>query len=75
MDTMTYWVYENWTAENKARIHFADCPYCRDGRGIHPGASDKNGKWHGRFATFQEALDAAHRTGRNVSTCKHCNPH
>ena len=73
-DSVTYHVYENYS-ENKARIHFSHCRYCNYGEGIHErGLKTKNGEWHGRFATFQEALDAARGTGRNVSTCGHCNP-
>jgi len=74
-DSVTYHVYENYP-ENKARIHFSHCPYCNHGDGTQgEGPKTENGEWHGPFATFQEALDAAHRTGRNVSTCKHCKPH
>jgi len=75
----TYYVYENWTAEDKAIIHFSDCGSCNDGRGIHdPGRKidGKHGKWHGPFHTYEEALEAATRTGReDVRGCKVCRPH
>lgn len=70
---MTYHVYENWVAEgHKARIHRSDCGYCNNGRGFHPGASSRNGRWHGAFLSLSEAKEAATRTGGNVSFCKHC---
>ncbi len=72
---MGYHVYENWRAEgHKARIHYSHCSFCKDGKGIHKGASDKHRCWHGRFATFAAALDAAHATGGWVSKCKKCHP-
>ena len=73
--SVIYHVYENYP-ENKARIHFSHCRYCNCGKGVHGrGRKTENGEWHGPFNTFQEALDAANATGRNASTCKHCNPH
>ena len=72
---MTYYVYENWRADgHKAKIHLATCPYCNDGKGIHPGSSNKNGQWHGPYNDFQFASDKAQRVGTNVSVCKHCLP-
>jgi hypothetical protein len=75
----TYHVYENWTAEDKAIIHFSDCGYCNEGHGIHDPArktEGKHGRWHGPFDTYAEALKAATRTGReNVRGCKACRPH
>ncbi len=75
---MGYYIYENWTAEgHKARVHSSDCPYCNGGKGIHPGAGDRNGQWHHGFKTFREALAVARKlTGNeNARGCKHCNPH
>ena len=72
---MSYHVYENWQAEgHKARIHYSECSFCHDGKGIHPGASDDHGCWHGPFATMRDALDAAHATGGRVTMCKKCDP-
>lgn len=71
---MEYYVYENWTAETKARIHLAECRWCNHGRGIHPEASRRNGRWHGPFANFNAARGAARQTGRPVSMCMHCDP-
>lgn len=72
---ISYYVYENWTAENKAKIHFGHCSHCKYGKGIHPEASNKNGRWHGPFIDFSAAEKAAKETGKLVSICKICNPH
>jgi len=72
-DAIAYWVYLSRTAKKEAKIHCAHCPYCKDGQGLRPGAGGK-GEWQGPFATFQEALDAAQASGRNVGRCKHCDP-
>ena len=75
-EDMTYHVYENWTAEDKAKIHFSDCSFCNNGEGTDkPKVPGEHGEWHGAFDTFQEALRFARGTGRNVSTCGHCGPH
>ena len=68
---MTYHVYENFK-ENKAKIHFSNCPYCNNGKGTHRTVETENGQWLGPFQTFQEARRAAERTRRMVSECKHC---
>jgi hypothetical protein len=67
---MTYWVYENWRAENKAVIHHASCGYCNDGRGCHDNpCGNRNGKWHRPFSTYEEAEKTAKNTGRLVKNC------
>ena len=71
---VSYYVYENWTAEDKARIHFGHCYCCNFGQGNHPGSSNRNGCWHGPFASFDKALEVANATGRQVSNCKGCTP-
>ena len=70
-----YFVYENWTAEHKAVIHHADCKFCNSGKGLHPNAGTRNGKWHGPFASYDQALHAAQGTGRPVRNCKVCKPY
>jgi len=70
---MTYYVYENWTV-HKAKVHLSDCGYCNDGKGIHPDAGPYNGRWHGPFATLDEAVRVAQMTGEPVSKCKVCRP-
>ncbi|MBA3075525.1 MAG: hypothetical protein FP831_18155 [Anaerolineae bacterium] len=70
---MTFYIYENWQAgPHKARIHNATCRFCNNGNGIHPEASEENGKWHGPFKTLEETLTKAEQTGGKVSKCHHC---
>ena len=71
--TMTYHVYENWTV-HEAKVHFSDCPFCNNGKGIHPNAGSNNGRWLGPFATLDEALQVAQATGEPVSKCEFCWP-
>ncbi len=53
---MSYWIYENWTAENKAKLHEGSCSFCNEGLGIHDDKEEgMNGRWHGPFNTFSEA--------------------
>ena len=45
---MSYYVYENWTAEHKAVIHRGSCGNCNEGRGCHKNPlCGRNGRWHG----------------------------
>ncbi len=64
---MSFWVYENWVAENKAVVHFANCGYCNDGQGCHPNPlGNRNGQWSGPFEALAEAKNYAKSTGRPV---------
>ncbi len=64
---MSYYVYENWVAENKAVIHVGTCGYCKHGKGCHKNPlGKKNGQWHGPFETLDKAQNIANATGRNV---------
>lgn len=71
---MTYWVYENWVAEDKAVIHTATCGHCKNGQGCHPNPQgDRNGQWLGPFNTISQAESAATATGkptRRHTCCK-----
>lgn len=71
-----HWIYENWTAEKKAVIHEATCGHCNDGQGSHPGSTgDKNGRWHGPFASYGAAQEfAVSLEGRAVRDCGRCCP-
>ena len=73
---MTYHFYENWRVRpKKAKIHFSNCGSCNYGKGTNkPKEAGKNGRWHGPFATFEEAQEAARRTGNPDSPCGHCKP-
>ncbi len=74
VNQMQYYIYENWTADHKARIHLASCRWCNYGIGIYPQASERNGQWHGPFTSLDSATGAASQTGRTVSLCRHCEP-
>ena len=64
---MSFWVYENWTAEHKAVIHTGGCGNCNDGQGCHElRRGSQNGRWLGPFDSFQAANRAADATGRPV---------
>ena len=53
---MSYYFYENWTAEHKAVIHEGSCGYCNYGNGCHENPlGNRNGKWHGPFKSVEEA--------------------
>lgn len=69
---MSYFVYENWRADNKAKIHKGSCSFCNYGKGIHVQASSTNGKWSKPFASLEEAMKYAKSTGRKVSLCNFC---
>ena len=65
---MEYWVYEHWTAEDKAVVHAATCGFCNSGQGTNKQKprGDANGKWHGPYSTPADADVQAQRTGRPV---------
>lgn len=67
---MAYWVYENWQAgPHKAVVHDGSCGYCKDGRGRSgKGTNPAYGRWHGPYATLDEAQTAA--TGLQPSELK-----
>lgn len=73
-DQTTYFVYENWAAEDKAVIHFGSCSFCNQGKGIYPDSSTRNGRWLGPFTTYVSAKKAAEETGKPVRSCKKCAP-
>jgi hypothetical protein len=64
---MTYYIYENWIAENKAVIHRGSCGNCKEGKGCHENPlGNKNGKWSPPFKSIEEAERFAIETGRPV---------
>ena len=70
---VSYYVYENWVAENKAVIHRADCGHCNHGKGAHENTrGGQNGQWHGSFSTVEGAAKFAEETRRTVRKCAHC---
>ena len=74
---MSYYVYENWQANgHHTRVHHGECSYCKHGQGAHPGSGDKNGQWHGPFATVDAARAAPLRHSDAVRRpCGHCRPY
>ena len=72
-------------------IHFADCVHCDYGRGhnvrnlpndfidflrtIQVKSAKVSNRWIGPFQTYQQALDAARRTGKEVRKCNVCAPY
>lgn len=53
---MSYWVYENWRAgPNKVVLHHGSCGLCKDGKGARGGTNPAYGKWHGAFASRNDA--------------------
>ena len=71
-----YYIYENWVADKKAKIHKATCAYCNNGNGRHEEIhGDKNGRWHGPFSSYNKAKKAAlELEDRKISNCGHCVP-
>ena len=70
-----FYVYENWQAHgHTAKIHKAECSFCKYGKGFHGTDSRKHGQWLGPFVTFADARQAALKTKGTVSVCKFCGP-
>lgn len=67
---MTFYVYENWRADDKAVVHRADCSFCNSGKGTVRGTlGDVNGKWHGPFESEEKALRYAESLHREKTGC------
>jgi len=65
MGDMLFYIYENWTAENKAVVHRGSCGHCNSGKGCHDNPlGNKNGKWHGPFEKIEDFEIAAIRINR-----------
>ena len=73
---MSFYVYENWTAEDKAVIHKGSCGHCKYGCGTDKDKTEgRNGMWHGSYGTYSEALNAAELLTRyETKNCKKCRP-
>jgi len=64
---MAYYIYENWTAENKAVIHWGNCGFCREGQGCHANPlGTKNGQWLGPYDSLIETQRTARTLGRPI---------
>ena len=67
VNSMIYYVYENWTAEHKAVIHRGSCGNCNEGRGCHENPlGNIHGRWHGPFVSLEKARRVAENTGKPV---------
>ena len=72
LSPIEYWVYENWT-HKKAIVHDAGCSYCNHGKGMQLGTSNRNGCWHGPFASLDSAERKADSTQREeIRRCRVC---
>lgn len=70
----TYYIYENWTASNVARIHIGSCTFCNNGQGIGRNIlGNRNGVWHGPFSTYNQAFryNGLHRLTQKIN-CSRC---
>lgn len=69
-----YWVYENWTRK-RARMHLAECRFCKDGHGVQRKISENNGRWLGPFSNRSAALKALAGTKQpDRRACEVCGP-
>lgn len=72
-ENRNYYVYED-DPTNKAKIHLASCPYCKNGQGIKDTRLQDN-RWHGPFTALQEAEKFAYQLNKkNTDRCKTCKP-
>ncbi len=55
----SYYVYEHWTAENKARVHFSYCSYCNYGRVCSPSRPSHRTQLRQRAVPSQSPADDA----------------
>jgi len=71
---MGYFVYENWV-RSKAITHRAECPYCKEGDGLHGTRTTQSSTWHGPYPTVSEAHAKAKSCNRErTDDCQFCCP-
>ncbi len=57
---MNFFVYENWQAgPHKIVVHRSNCNQCNQGHGLPGAQAGNHSRWHGPFATVQEAREAS----------------
>jgi len=68
-----WWVYEDYPV-NRARVHRGECPFCKQGKGIHRNKEEGvYMKWHGAFPTRDEAWTFAQQLKRrDTGFCAFC---
>lgn len=60
-DAVTFFVYENWAAgPHKIVLHRSTCGQCNHGKGRPAGHDANHARWHGPYATLNEAREMAH---------------
>jgi len=60
-ETAEFFVYENWLAgPHKIVLHRSTCGQCNHGKGRPAGHDANHAKWHGPYATLNEARQVAH---------------
>lgn len=71
---MAYYVYHNWTVQRPGKLvlHAGSCPFCNEGKGIHPDSGARNGEWLGQYRTAGEAQAAMRRLSGNLRPCGFC---
>jgi hypothetical protein len=72
-----YWI-KHIPTHQRARVHLANCPHCRDGQGQAGQLRDEDDPktfWLGPYPTKQEAVLAMNQlSARDVGFCGHCEP-
>jgi len=60
-ETAEFFVYENWLAgPHKIVLHRSTCGQCNHGKSRPAGHDANHAKWHGPYATLNEARQVAH---------------
>jgi 4-hydroxy-tetrahydrodipicolinate synthase len=58
---VSFFIYENWLAgPHKIVLHRSTCGQCNQGKGRPAGHDSNHARWHGPYATLNEARDASH---------------
>lgn len=78
---MGYYTYEyvlkdGHRAEVRAVVHEAECVWCKHGQGHRQNAGMKFGlaRWHGPYASVDEARAQAVQIAGAALACKRCQP-
>ena len=73
-----FYVYESGSA-NRARVHKADCGFCRHGEGSRRRRKSKSPggsvRWHGPYDAREAAFSAMKGLGKkDIGACSACDP-
>jgi len=71
---MSYYIYENWHADDKTKIHLGSCGSRNDGRGTGKGTKkEQNGRWWGPYEKIEDAKSKVESLKRQRnSICQKC---